>query len=107
MADVSRNRSETRLPERANIRTVKELQPELLAALLGGDAVVLDITACREVDFSFVQMIEAARLYARVAGKTLALSAPAEGAVLDVLRRAGFLDQVSPEHASFWLHREV
>ncbi len=107
MAEVKKNRSETSLPEKANIRTVKDLQPELLAALQGENAVVLDISACREVDFSFVQMIEAARLYAKVAGKTLTLSAPAEGAVLDVLKRAGFLDQVSPEHASFWLHREV
>ena len=58
-----------------------------------------------QADISFIQLVEAARIYAGTAGKDLTLAQPAEGSVLDVLKRSGFLEGMSAEDAKFWLHQ--
>jgi hypothetical protein len=60
-----------------------------------------------QVDISFIQMIEAARIHAGTAGKSIALAQPATGALLETLRRGGFLEGMSADDAKFWLHQGV
>lgn len=93
-------------PEKATgIRNISKFYPELSAALSGTQPVILDIAGDPEVDLAFVQVVEAARLFARTHGKTLSLSQPASGSLLDVLGRAGFIENASHEDALFWLHK--
>ncbi|OJT96667.1 MAG: hypothetical protein BGN83_12395 [Rhizobium sp. 63-7] len=94
------------IPARANIRNIAETHTAVLASLLEAQAVEIDLSDCNDVDLSFLQMIESARVYAQSAGKTVKLSSPADGVVLETLKRAGFLDEITPEDARFWLHRE-
>ncbi|MBU4435619.1 MAG: STAS domain-containing protein [Alphaproteobacteria bacterium] len=76
---------------------------ELSAAFLQEKPVILDISGVTETDLTFVQMIESARRQAAASGRDLVLSRPAEGAVLEVLRRGGFLDDDVCNRAEFWL----
>ena len=85
------------------IRNISKFYPELSAALSGTQPVILDLTDEPEVDLAFVQVVESARRYARTHGKTLSLSQPASGSLLDVLGRAGFIENASHEDALFWL----
>ncbi|CAN7232933.1 STAS domain-containing protein [Rhizobium sp. LjRoot30] len=94
------------IPARANIRNIVETHSAVLASLLEAEAVEIDLSDCNDVDLSFLQMVESARVYAKSAGKTVKLASPADGAVLETLKRAGFLDEITPEDAKFWLHRE-
>lgn len=88
-----------------NIRNITKFYPEILTALSGTKPVVLDLADAPEVDLSFVQLVESARLYAAAHGKALTLAQPASGPLLDVLGRAGFIDTASHEDAQFWLHK--
>lgn len=75
-----------------------------LGAALGQDMpVVMDIDGVTETDLTFVQLIESARRKAAETGRDLVLRHPADGAVLEVLRRGGFLDDASSDRAKFWL----
>lgn len=65
--------------------------------------VVVDIDDTNEIDLTFVQLIESARRKAAEAGRDFTLRKPASGAVLEVLRRGGFLDDETSERAKFWL----
>jgi ABC-type transporter Mla MlaB component len=79
------------------------------AQILGmaGQAVVeIDCSGATEVDLSLVQLVLAARVSARKSGRTVTLSQPATGALLETLQRGGFLgaaaDQPNSDQA-FWL----
>lgn len=87
-----------------NIRTIVDIQQDLLSVLNANQAVAVELPDDCQVDISFVQLMEAARRYARASGKDFKLLKPARGSVLDVLQRGGFLDAVSAEDAHFWLH---
>lgn len=87
------------------IRSMNALHQELLQALDANEAVALEIPADVQVDISFVQLIEAARRYALSKDKAITLFNPADGELLDVLRRGGFLDAISAGSAEFWLHQ--
>jgi hypothetical protein len=50
-------------------------------------------------------MLEAARVYAKANDKHMSLLQPASAELLDILRRAGFLDGMSDEDAQFYLHQ--
>ena len=93
-------------PEKTTgIRNIAKFYPELSAALSGTQPVILDLADEPEVDLAFVQVVESARLFARTHARTLSLSQPASGSLLDVLARAGFIENASDEDALFWLHK--
>jgi len=73
------------------------------AALAKGGPIALDMTAVEETDLTFIQMVESARRRAAGTGQGFTLRHPAGGAVLEVLRRGGFLDDDTSERAKFWL----
>jgi hypothetical protein len=73
------------------------------AALTQGGPVVLDMDSVEEADLTFVQLVESARRKAAVTGQGFTLRRPASGAILEVLRRGGFLDDQTSERANFWL----
>lgn len=73
-------------------QTIREAEGTLLAlrdALAAEQSVTLDCEAVEEADLAFLQLILAARKSARQAGKSLALTAPAAGALLAALDSAG------------------
>jgi len=76
---------------------------ELEAALRQDAPLVVDIDGVEEIDLTFVQLLEAARRKAARTGRDLSLRHPAGGAVLEVLRRGGFLDDETSASAQFWL----
>lgn len=94
-----------KLEDATNIRNISKFYPEILTALSGTKPVVLDLSGEPEVDLSFVQLVESARLYAGAHGKALTLAQPASGPLLGVLGRAGFIENASHEDAQFWLHK--
>lgn len=67
---------------------------------------VLDIDAAAQVDLSFVQLVTAARKQAEARAGRILLARPATGDLYDVLKRGGFLDEMTPDAAQFWLHQE-
>jgi len=85
------------------IRHAGVLREAILAALDANSEVVLNVPADTAVDLSFVQLLEAARIYAERNGRSISLAAPAEGSLLEVLQAAGFLK--TDKTTSFWLHR--
>ena len=95
------------LPNSLVIRSVSDLHKLIVEKLLGQNSVVLEIPEEADADLSFVQLIEAARKQVKASGKSLALAAPANGSVLKVLERGGFIEAFSAEDARFWLHQEV
>lgn len=94
-----------KLEAATNIRNIPGFYSELLTALSGSKPVTLDLAEEPEVDLSFVQLVESARLHAGAHGKALTLAQPASGPLLGVLGRAGFIENASPEDAQFWLHK--
>jgi hypothetical protein len=76
---------------------------DLDAALRENDPIIVDITSVDETDLTFIQLIESARRKAAETGRDFRLHHPAGGAVLEVLRRGGFLDDETSERAKFWL----
>jgi len=94
-----------RFKDPLTIRSMSALHRELLQSLEASEAVALEIPTDAQVDISFVQLIEAARRYALSKDKAINLINPADGELLDVLRRGGFLDAISAGNAEFWLHQ--
>jgi multidrug efflux pump subunit AcrA (membrane-fusion protein) len=95
------------LPNVLNIRNISAIYADVASRLESGNSLVLEIPSDAEADLSFVQLVEAARVAAKVSGKVLRLSSPAAGTVLQVLRRGGFVDSFAGEDRLFWFHREV
>ncbi|EWY41634.1 hypothetical protein N825_24105 [Skermanella stibiiresistens SB22] len=88
------------VPEAAHIRS------SLLDAFRDGDSVEVDCSGATDVDLSFVQLLLAARRTAVKLGKSITLSAPAAGALLDTLARGGLLGSGASAAAadhSFWM----
>jgi len=94
-----------RLPQNLTVRTITAVQQEMLHFIDRNTSATIEFADDCQVDISFLQLVEAARIYAGTAGKPIALAAPAKGPVLDALRRAGFLDGMTAEDAKFWLHK--
>lgn len=93
--------SQLRLSEPLTIRRADEISKTLLDALTDTDALALALPDEGAVDLSFVQIVKAARVEAQRLGKTIALEAPASGALLNVLQDPGFL--AAPSTSTFWL----
>src|SRR6201747_570738 len=74
---------------------------------MAGQAIMeIDCSGATEVDLSLIQLLLAARVSARNSGRTVTLTQPATGALLETLQRGGFLgattDQPNSDQA-FWL----
>jgi hypothetical protein len=95
------------LPNSLVIRNISVIHDSIAAQLQNSNALCLDIPSEADVDLSFVQLMEAARLHAKSSGKSIRLSSPAQGALLNVLQRAGFVDSFAEEDRKFWFHDEV
>ena len=83
--------------------TIAEAHAKLRDALDAHPAVSARIDAEARVDLSFVQLIESARRSARDAGASFVLAAPAQGALLETLRRGGFVE--TAKQRAFWLEQ--
>ena len=88
----------------ATIRHAEDIAERLKQALESSDHVEVDCTGVTEVDFTFMQLLLAARKSAETGGKTLSLSAPASGALLEAVTICGA--QEGPR-ATFWLERRA
>jgi ABC-type transporter Mla MlaB component len=88
------------------VRTIDAAHRDLVAALAEHATVTVDCSAVTEVDLSLIQLLLAARASARLAGKTLGLTAPANAALRAALVQGGLLagepGATGPE-AEFWL----
>lgn len=93
------------LPQNLTVRAINDVQQNMLQFIGKNAATTMSIADDCQIDISFIQVVEAARIYAGTAGKTIALAQPASGALLDVLTRSGFLEGMSAEDAKFWLHQ--
>jgi hypothetical protein len=100
-------RTSINIGEMISIRTISLTHDSLLAAIDQGEAVEIEMPASAEIDLCGIQLLESARLYAGVAGKTLCLATPVEAPVRDVLRRGGFLEQPTADFSEFWFHGEA
>ncbi|MGG7518273.1 STAS domain-containing protein [Allorhizobium undicola] len=94
------------LPGRLTIRNAHAVRDLLLEALNGSSSLCLDIPPYAEIDLSFLQIVEAARLTADRRGTTLCLSRPASSTLLAALERSGFLHPDDLQSCQFWLHRK-
>lgn len=94
------------LPCDLSIRGIADVYTEMNDALAGDGDFILVVPDAAMPDVSFIQLVEAARLKAEMAGGTLSLSKAADGALHAVLERGGFLTDMRPRDAKFWLHQE-
>lgn len=94
-----------RLPQNLTVRTITTVQQEVLQFIDRNTSATIAFADDCQIDISFIQLMEAARIYAGTAGKSIALAEPAKGPVLEALRRGGLLDGMTAEDAKFWLHQ--
>jgi hypothetical protein len=94
------------LPATLTIKNIVAVQELILDFLNRNTTAVLDIDEQAQVDLSFVQLITAARKQAEMKAGRVLLARPAAGDLYDVLKRGGFLDDMTPDAAHFWLHQE-
>ena len=92
------------LPNNLTVRTITAVQQEMLEFLKSNTSATIEFTEDTQVDLSLVQLLEAARVYAGTTGKNIKLARPAQGPVLDILKRSGFLEGMAADDMKFWLH---
>lgn len=73
-----------------------------MAAVESDGPVVVNLDDVVEADLTLAQLLEAARRTAAERGQVIRLENPADGAVLQVLQRGGFLDPHDTERVNFW-----
>jgi hypothetical protein len=95
------------LPATLTIKNILAVQELILDFLNKNTTTVLDIDEEAQIDLSFVQLVTAARKQAEMKAGQVLLARPATGDLYDVLKRGGFLDDMTPEAAHFWLHQET
>jgi len=95
------------LPATLTIKNILAVQELILDFLNKNTTTVLDIDEEAQIDLSFVQLVTAARKQAGMNAGRVLLARPATGDLYDVLKRGGFLDDMTPEAAHFWLHQET
>ncbi len=88
----------------ATIACCQDLHTRLLSALRGGRDVEVDCAALEEADLCLPQALLAARRTAHADGRRLRLARPADGVLLDLLRRAGLNGRGGgdDDEAAFW-----
>lgn len=94
------------LPDTLCVREICVAHTVLLDALAEQDELILDVPEGAAIDLSFVQLVQSARLQAKASDKNIRLSKGADDGLRNVLERAGFLTNMRPEDAQFWLHEE-
>jgi anti-anti-sigma regulatory factor len=95
------------LGESVTVRTAEALRASILSAFEEDAVAELDVSAVSEVDLSLVQLIEAARVHAEQESKSFRLTGPANGPIMALLRRAGFLTEPTAEAIDFWCNGEL
>lgn len=105
MEIASKNGARLCLPENLTVRAILPVREDVLKFIDAHEAATIEFSDEVQVDISFIQMVEAARVYAGTAGKIIALAQPASGVLLETLRRSGFLEGMSDDDAKFWLHQ--
>ncbi len=95
--------SVVRFSDNVNISNIADAHGILLAALEQNNSITIEIDDLEEVDLTFVQLIESARRSAAEGERSIALRKAAQGAVLQVLQRGGFLDPEERDRTNFWL----
>jgi anti-anti-sigma regulatory factor len=80
-----------------SVATAERVRASLLAALQAQQDILVDCTQADDVDVSFIQSLLAARLTAQGLGLSIALAAPASGALHEALSRGGFLGRPGAE----------
>jgi hypothetical protein len=93
------------LPANLTVRAITDVREDMLKFIDAHETATIALAEDVQIDISFLQMIEAARIYAGTAGKRIELSQPASGPLLETLRRSGFLEGMSADDAKFWLHQ--
>lgn len=93
------------LQQNLTVRSITAIQQTMLEYIDNNHSITIELPEDCQADISFIQLIEAARIYTGTAGKTIALEAAASGSTLDVLKRSGFLERMSAEDEKFWLHQ--
>lgn len=94
------------LPGPLTIRQSAAVQAAIRSAFEAEEPVLLRIAENADVDLSFIQLVQAARIHAQAHRRTIALDRPAAGNLLTTLERAGFLTEADPHDSEFWLHRK-
>jgi ABC-type transporter Mla MlaB component len=88
------------------LRTIDGTHAALRQALSKHASIEIDCAAASDIDLGVIQLLLAARKSAAASGKSLTLSAPADGALRAALVRGGFLPD-SPDSLAtadpFWL----
>lgn len=111
MSMTQEPQTENAVPSQSFSLTVRDIQQVhglILKALTATDHINLAFPDDAPADLSFIQVVESARLYADLNGKTVTLARPASPQVRKVLERGGFLAGASANrYSSFWLHEEV
>ncbi|PHY18839.1 anti-anti-sigma factor [Caulobacter sp. BP25] len=85
------------------IGVISERYSALVGAMEQGAPVVIGLDEVTEVDLTFAQLLEAARRTAADRGQVIRLEKPAEGPLLQVLQRGGFLDPEDADRVNFWV----
>lgn len=84
------------------IASISEAYAALAEGVKSGDPVVVNLDEVSEADLTLAQLLEAARRTAAAKGQAIRLERPADGAVLKVLQRGGFLDSGDADRLDFW-----
>lgn len=93
-----------KMPQALSIRSIASAHTLLLEGLENTDTLVIEVPKDADADLSFVQLMEASRKFAAQNSKTITLKEPADGQVLQTLRRGGFLSRMDDASRRFWLH---
>lgn len=95
--------STIRFSDNVTISNIANARDILLEAFERNKSITIEIDGLEEADLTFIQLIESARRSAAEGGYSIQLREPAQGAVLQVLQRGGFLDPDDRDRMNFWL----
>lgn len=84
------------------VSSIADAHAALAAGMDRDGPVVVNLDDVVEADLTLAQLLEAARRTANARGQTIRLETPAQGAVLQVLQRGGFLDPDDGDRVNFW-----
>ena len=89
----------------AGLRNAQEIATQLRQALADHSTITVVIDAVTSIDISIIQLLVAARKSALAAGKSVILSAPADGPLRRLLTQAGLVaadGQSKTPEGDFW-----
>lgn len=95
------------VPGSITVRSAHSFAQELVALFQDDQDPDLDLSDLAEVDLAFLEIVYAARDQWARADRELRLAQPAEGPVVALLERAGFLTDPTPNDIEFWFHGDL